>query len=179
MLVIIIATVFKTQCNMKISKKFQRGFTFIELVVVIAILLIIFTLVTVLVHPLDQLKKGRDNQRLSDVNILDRVMSDYLLDNYRYPDQINVLRSSNVLPTGSSDLTNSNSGWIYENLSSYTERLPIDPKNDSDFFYTYIHNETSYEINAKLEYFTELMLEDGGNSEEFYEVGNNLNLISN
>lgn len=174
-----VAIVFKIQCNMKTSKKFQKGFTFVELMVVIALLLIITTLVTVLVRPLDQLKKGRDNKRLSDLNILDRVMSDYLLDNSRYPDQINVLRISNALPSGSSDLTNSNPGWIYENLSSYTERLPIDPTNDGEFFYSYIHNETSYELNAKLEYFTEMMLNDGGNSDDFYEIGNNLNLISN
>ncbi|HNU76237.1 MAG TPA: type II secretion system protein [bacterium] len=163
---------------MNISIKNQKGFTFVELMVVVALLLIVTTLVTVLVHPLDQLKKGRDNQRLSDINLLDRAINEYLLDNSRYPDQINVLRSSNALPSGSSDLSNSNPGWIYENLSSYTERLPIDPTNDSEFFYSYIHNETSYEINAKLEYFTEMMVDDGGNSDEFYEVGNNLNLIT-
>jgi hypothetical protein len=35
------------------------------------------------------------------------------------------------------DLSSSNPGWIYENLSSYTEKLPIDPQNDEDYFYSY------------------------------------------
>ena len=77
---------------MNISIKNQKGFTFVELTVVVALLLIVTTLVTVLVHPLDQLKKGRDNQRLSDINLLDRAINEYLLDNSRYPDQINVLK---------------------------------------------------------------------------------------
>ena len=170
--------VFKTQCNMIFSKNSQKGFTFVELMVVIAILMAIFTIISVLVHPLDQMKKARDNQRLSDVNILDRAASEYLMDNERYPDQENVLRCSNILPSGSSDLDSSNPGWIYENLSSYTEKLPIDPLNTDIFRYCYIHDSTSYEISAKLEYYIEKMSEDGGNSVDFLEVGNNLNLIT-
>ena len=178
LILILTATVFKTQCNMKFFKSSQKGFTFVELMVIIAILSIIFAVIAVLVHPLDQIKKARDNQRLSDIEILDRAVSEYVLDTGRYPDQENILRCSNVLPSGSSDLDNSNPGWIYENLSSYTEKLPIDPLNTDVFHYCYIHNSTGYEISAKLEYYTEKMSEDGGDSIEFLEVGNNLNLIT-
>ena len=175
---IIDVTVFKTQCNMIFSKKSQKGFTFVELMVVIAILMAVFTIISVLVHPLDQMKKARDNQRLSDVNILDRAVSEFLLDNQRYPDQENILRCSNILPSGSSDLDSSNPGWIYENLSSFTEKLPIDPLNTDIFHYCYFHNSNGYEISAKLEYYVEKMSEDGGDSLDFLEVGNNLNLIT-
>jgi len=173
-----IATVSKTQCNMILSNNSQRGFTYVELVVFIVISVSVFTLVSVLVHPSEQIKKARDNQRLSDMNILDRTVSDYLLDNGRYPDQQNILRCSNVLPSGSSDLDTSNPGWIYENLSSYTERLPIDPLNTDIFRYCYFHDSAGYEISAKLEYYVEKMSEDGGDSVDFFEVGNNLNLIT-
>lgn len=170
--------VFKTLSNMNLYARKQRGFTFVELMVVIAIVILIFTLVSVLVNPVDQIKKARDNQRLSDITTLDRVINEYLLNNVRYPDQESILRCSNILPSGSSDLDNSNPGWIYENLSSYTEKLPTDPLNTDTFHYCYIHNATGYEISAKLEYYVEKMSEDGGDSVEFFEVGNNLNLIT-
>jgi hypothetical protein len=105
-------------------------------------------------------------------------MSEFLLDNKRYPDQSNIIRKSNVLPAGSSDLSNSNPGWIYENLSSYTEKLPIDPLNDEDYFYSYIHDDTGYEISVKLEYYKEKMENDNGNDNFSYEIGTNLNLLS-
>lgn len=177
-IVIVHKILCKTMSSLSSKKMFQKGFTFVELMVIIAILMVIFAIINVLVRPLDQIKKARDNQRLSDINILDRVASEYLLDNRRYPDQENILRCSNVLPSGSSDLSSPNRGWVYENLSSYTEKLPIDPLNTDVFRYCYIHNSTSYEISAKLEYYIEKMSEDGGNSVDFLEVGNNLNLIT-
>jgi len=172
------AIVFRTPCNMKDSKKFQKGFTFVELMVIVVIVGLVASLISIYIRPLDQMKKSRDNKRLSDTSLLDRVINEYLLDNKIYPDQVDILRKSNVLPSGSLDFSNSNPGWIYENLSKYTERLPIDPLNDDIYFYSYIHNETGYEINVKLEYLTDEMAKDGGNSDDFYEIGNNLNLIS-
>ena len=80
----------------KISQKgfafSQKGFTFVELVVVIAILLVLLTTVSIFVRPAEQSKKARDNIRLSDMSILERSISEFVLDNKRYPDQVNVLR---------------------------------------------------------------------------------------
>jgi len=157
---------------------YQKGLTIVELVFVMALLIAIVTAVTVLIRPSDQIKKGRDDKRLSDILLLDRIMSEFLLDNKRYPDQSNIIRKSNVLPAGSSDLSSSNPGWIYENLSSYTEKLPIDPLNDEDYFYSYIHDDTGYEISVKLEYYKEKMENDNGNDDFSYEIGTNLNLFS-
>lgn len=173
-----IATVYKTLSKKILANRFQGGFTYMELTVVLVILLIILTLITVLVNPIGKIKEARDKTRLSNIMTIDRAVNEFLLDNKRYPDQLDVLRTSNTLPSGSIDLTRSNLGWIYDDLSRYTPNLPIDPVNDSVYYYSYIHNDTGYEINAILESQFDLMSDDGGNDANSYEVGNNLNLIS-
>lgn len=168
---------FKTRCN-KFKYSSESGFTLLELVAVLSLLSLLFSIVFLYVRPLDQLKKGRDRKRLSDISTLDRAISEFALDEKRYPDQIDTLRKSNVLPTGSSNVSNANLGWIYDNLSRYTPSLPIDPVNDSTYHYSYTHNGKSYELNAKMEYLTNEMQNDGGNDPLNYEQGNNLKLIS-
>ena len=160
------------------KKTSQKGFTFMELIVVIAILLVLLTAVAAFVRPAEQSKRARDNIRLSDMLILERSISEFVLDNKRYPDQINVLRISTALPSGALDLQDSHGGWINDNLSKYNEKLPIDPINDLNFYYSYTHSETGFELNAKMEYYIQKMVEDGGNDDNSYEIGNNLNLIS-
>jgi prepilin-type N-terminal cleavage/methylation domain-containing protein len=162
---------------MPFSRNFQKGFTFLELTVVLTLLLILFTLVTVFVNPLSQIKKSRDEKRLSDMTTLERAINEFVLDNKRYPDFEDTLRVSTSLPSGSLGLSNSNLGWIYDDLSGYLDKQPIDPLNNSEFFYSYMHNSTGYEINMRLEFFTEEMVNDGGDRDDFYETGNNLNLI--
>ena len=159
-------------------KTFQKGFTFMELVVITAMLLVLVAVVVLFVSPSSQSKKARDNIRLSDISVLERSISEFALDNKRYPDQVNVLRMSTALPPGATHIQDSHGGWIKDNLSQYNEKLPIDPINDSNFYYSYTHSDTGFELNAKMEYYVEKMSEDGGNDDNVYEVGNNLNLIS-
>ena len=163
---------------MKFRDNFQKGFTYIELVVVLTLLLILIVLITVFVNPVSQMKKSRDEKRLSDMSTLDRAINEFLLDNSRYPDLEDNLRISTTLPPGSSNLNNSNLGWIFDDLSNYVDKQPTDPVNDSDYFYLYIHSSNTYEINTKLEFYVDEMINDGGNDPDLYEIGNNLNLIS-
>lgn len=163
---------------MRPSKKFQKGFSMLELTIVLALLILLTTAVVLFVNPDKQSKKARDEKRLSDLSTIDRAISEFVLNNSRYPDQEDILRMSNTLPSGSTDLNKSNPGWIFDDLSPYLEKLPTDPLNDDQFFYTYMQSGTSYEINAKLEDLTDEMINDGGNDPNLYEIGNNLNLIS-
>ena len=173
-----IVIVYKIPCKKKSEDFFQGGLTLIELIAVVAIIAILATLVVVFVNPKTQMEKSRDEKRLSDLSIIDRTISEFVLDQKRYPDQENILRKSNTLPTGSTNLGSSNLGWIYDNLSAYNSMLPTDPKNDENYYYSYFHNSTGYEINARLEILTDEMANDGGNDTNLYEMGNNLNLIS-
>jgi len=163
--------VLKTPCN--------RGFTLIELVIATSLILLFLTATVLIVHPVEQLKKARDNKRISDLSLIDRAITEYKIDYGYYPDTADTLRTSTTLPQGNTSLTSSTSGWIKQNLSAYTTKLPIDPKNDEIYFYKYIQNGFTYELNAKLEYYFEQAISDGGGDPTVYEIGNNLSLIAN
>lgn len=150
--------------------------TLIEMIIVCSIIIMIVTLVTIYTDPAGKRKKARDEKRLSDVLTIDRAINEFVLDHKRYPDQSNILRKSTILPSGSVHISNSDKGWIFENLSSYIPMLPVDPINDETYYYSYFRNSVGYELNAKLEILVEEMINDGGNDPEYYEIGNNLNL---
>jgi len=157
----------------------RKGFTLVELVIAVGIILTLLSASFIIYSGnLRYNEKSRDIKRLSDLSLLERCINEYKMDNNSLPDTAGILRTSTTLPSGSTDLANSSSGWIKTDLSSYTSRLPIDPLNNSEYYYVYFHNGSSYEINAKLEHLTEDMQKDGGNDDEVYEMGDNLQLIS-
>jgi len=150
----------------KIHYNSNKAFTLVELVVSISALLLISSVLLLNVNPGESKKKSRDNKRLLDISEIERSINEYMLDNNSYPGVPNVLYKS------------TNINWIPSSLSKYISVLPIDPLNTSDNYYYYINNGNSYEITARLEYFSDLMANDNGNQQNTYEVGNNLNLIS-
>jgi prepilin-type N-terminal cleavage/methylation domain-containing protein len=160
------------------KRNHKKGFTIVELVIVIAVIMILVTASVVLIDPVAKKKRARDNKRLSDVSTIDRAINEYLLDKGDYPDQADTLRESTTLPLGSSALVNAVGGWIAADLSKYTSRLPIDPLNDGTYHYSYYHTVSSYELDAPLEYLTEEAQNDGGDDPQVYEMGNDLTLIS-
>jgi len=160
------------------GKSAQQGFTIIELVAACTIIIIVTFLGIINFNPTEKSKKARDEKRISDIQTIDRAVTEFMLNNKRYPDTENVLRNSSVLPIGSVALNNVNKGWIFENLTAYLPTLPTDPINDATYYYSYIHNVSGYELNAQLEIITDEPTNDGGNDTAVYEVGNNLTLIS-
>lgn len=55
----------------------RKGFTLIELIIVIAIIALLGTTVIVVLDPVEMFKEGRDSQRIADVEQMNRVMSLY------------------------------------------------------------------------------------------------------
>lgn len=155
------------------------GFSIVEMVIVLAMIMVLSTLMVSFINPSEQNKKARDEKRFSDISKLERVISEYRIDKGYLPDEEMILRTSTSLPTGSSGpLAMSNgTGWLPGDLSRYTTSLPLDPKNDSTYFYSYRNNEYSFELNAVLEYFTDHSENDGGNDPGVYEVGDDLSVI--
>lgn len=171
----------------------KKGFTLIELLIVIAVLAILTTVVVVVLNPAQMLAEARDAQRLSDFSSLQSSVSLYL-----------VAAPSPAMAAGpfcTKDLatcaftggtlrdaySTGGSGWVAINLSSIPSGsplaiLPKDPVNSSTFQYAYKADATllTYEIDAKLEstkYAPKMLnINDGGNSDLFYEVGTNLAL---
>ncbi|MBN1162671.1 hypothetical protein JXA34_02925 [Patescibacteria group bacterium] len=124
-----------------------------ELVISVAVISVLFSVVYLFMRPAEYKAKARDNKRMSDLANFERMINEFYIDNGYYPD-IQV-----------------------DDLSMYNVKIPQDPINDATYFYTYQTDGAVYEINARLEYLTEEMEDDGGNQSEFYEVGNNLYLL--
>ncbi len=169
--------------------KSSRGFTLIELLVVIAIIAVIAAVVIMLVNPLEILRKSRDSTRLSDLKGLMKSIEVAMQDVGGDPATFLCYTPSTAPCTESSNTvgnmrTNNGTGWVKINFSAMQNvtmaTLPIDPSNNSTYFYTYRSDGTTYEFNAVLESQQNqpLMQNDGGDNDNVYEVGSSLTLIN-
>lgn len=89
------------------------GLTLMELVVVIGILGIMATIAIAALNPIEQLRKGRDARRRSDLKTLQTAMETYKVRNENYPTDFNELLNSGEIksippdPNGDSYMTTS------------------------------------------------------------------------
>ncbi len=161
------------------SSRKSTGFTYLELVLVMAVMATVMITAVAVYNPVEGRAKARDNKRINDAFVLERIVTEFHLDTGSYPDIPDTLRTSNTLPVGTSiSLDSSAAGWINQDLRNYSTFLPLDPLNDATNHYSYIHNGTTYEINVRMERALSEMANDGGNDVNMYEIGTDLNLIS-
>lgn len=188
----------------------KKGFTLIELLIVIGILAILSTVVVVVLNPAQLFAQARDSQRISDMTSLRSALSLYLA-TVGSPSLGSCPASGNVIGRGTatpSDVmineglfgtaatstfatTSSNRsidgyGWVDVNLGavpggSPLSVLPIDPVNNSTYFYGYAceNINKTFELNANMESVRyasgggddDVESTDGGNRPGLYEVG--------
>ena len=153
-----------------------KGFTLLELLIVIGILAILAVAVVMVINPTQLLAQARDSRRLSDLNTLQTALNFYSVESgqdFSSPDHL-VYTS---LPDTSSDCSSyslpslpsgwsyhcvtedhlrdiDGSGWLPVDFSSLSpsplSTLPVDPKNTIDYYYTFVKG-GSYELNALTE----------------------------
>jgi len=189
------------------SKPKIKGFTLLELLIVIAILAILATTVILIMNPAESIKRARDTQRISDLDTLKTAITLWITEGNT---DIGASTCDNT-PTcysnchtdstdsaykctgfGAGD-TNSEkdingNGWIPIDFSSMAggsviSSLPTDPVNSGDNRYIYAASGTQFELNANMEssYYTttkNVEANDGGNNDNIYEVGTKLDIIS-
>ncbi len=165
--------------NLSIKSK-NKGFSLLELLIVIAILAILFAAVLIFLDPSETLRKTRDARRIADLAQIKKSIEMYIqdqvipnLDGTSTTDLCSnhiwysLLASlSNGCPTGkvcvfpsstASSTMVDGSGWIpidFFDISSGTPlpSLPIDPINKGNFYYTYgCNGGVNFELDAKLE----------------------------
>lgn len=127
----------------KTIKKKLKGFTLVEMLVVLGILGIVATLILVGLNPLDQMRKANDGARKSDLAQLQRALELYYQDNGVYPPSspdFKLYINNTTLAWGSA--------W-----RPYMSELPKDPNPTRSYQY-YVpasSNGQTYYIYASLE----------------------------
>lgn len=161
----------------------QKGFTLIEMLVVIAIIAILAGAVLLAINPAETMRKSRDSTRLSDMDTLRSAINMALAEGVITLKNLNGATRNSGTGSQAADGT----GYIEytkvdptgTGLAKYIPALPKDPTNSGDYVYTFSSSADDYEINARLESAsnTEKMENDGGNDDAVFEVGTNLTLI--
>jgi len=138
------------QCN---NRKFCKGFTLVELLVVIAVVGILSGTVITLINPANYLKKGRDTQRKSDLSVIQSALEIFKADLGVYPFAAQIPTCGNPLIGGAP-------------ASTYLRRYPCDPRNTGQHVYRYVVSagNASYSLIACLENTSDLQKDPTNNS---------------
>jgi prepilin-type N-terminal cleavage/methylation domain-containing protein len=103
----------------------SKGFTLIELIIVIAVLAVLFTALLTTINPLEQFKKARDTDRKAALGQIQRALESYFQDHGKYPDSSVDYKIISDLNSVTSTLSWGDTWQPYMNV------LPKDPKAPS------------------------------------------------
>jgi len=69
-------------------KRKQGGFTFVEVLVVLGIIMVLAVLGILLINPKSQIEKSWDVRRKTDISMMEKKFEDYYNDNDSYPNEV-------------------------------------------------------------------------------------------
>ncbi len=116
--------------------KTKKGFTLLELLIVIGILSVLSTTIIIVINPAQLLKKARDSQRISDLNTMKTAIAYYITETaspsigslfsaQTYSDIAGAKCESGATVAPAVTYTTGGSGWIPINFDGMTGGSPI------------------------------------------------------
>lgn len=136
------------------KKIFSKGFTLIELIIVIGILSILSIAVLAVFNPVTQIQKTNDARRKADLSQIQKSLETYYQDNGRYPDSSTVSDLCNSAPCPyrikSVDVDNPVKNWG-QPWQPYMNILPKDPNPSNHYVYVSAGSGQAYYLYANLD----------------------------
>jgi len=173
----------------------KKGFTLLELLIVIGILAILATVVALVLNPAELLRQARDSQRLSDLRTINSAIGLWVssatsttLSGTTYCTVGTALFSGDSGSCTTNATTSiDGTGWVDINFQaipggSPLSRLPLDPSQTASLYYIFKsdNTNTTFELNAAMESVkysnggaadVESNNKDGGDNPNAYEIG--------
>ena len=107
---------------MQIAKRKQKGFTLLEILLVIAAIGILAAIVLVAINPTKQLAQARNAERRSEVNTIYKALEQYLIDTGNYPTGITTAIQDICINGNTTNCVN-----LGVLVPDYIAAIPIDP----------------------------------------------------
>jgi type IV pilus assembly protein PilA len=172
---------------MSLIQTAKKGFTLVELLIVIAILAVLAAAVVIVLNPGELLAQARDSQRLNDLDTMKNALAIYISQASAIdlgacpgggrctfdPGAGNGPFATTTCTFNATTNTVAGAGWIDVNFTSIPGGspipfLPIDPTNTANYFYGYACSEApnyTFELVGRLESqkHRAKMTNDGGN----------------
>ncbi|OGK15581.1 hypothetical protein A3H80_03695 [Candidatus Roizmanbacteria bacterium RIFCSPLOWO2_02_FULL_37_19] len=102
--------------------KVQKGFTLVEILIVVALIAILAVIALITINPAEAQKRSRDAQRLKELGTLQGIVEQYIGDN------ISSLTAMSAFSTGGNNQCGTG-GWHGLDLCKYANTVSIDPVN--------------------------------------------------
>jgi prepilin-type N-terminal cleavage/methylation domain-containing protein len=113
-----------------IKSRQNKGFTLLEILLVIAAIGILAAIVLVAINPNRQLAQARNLVRQADINTIQKALEQYLIDNGRYPTGIDTTYKE-ICSTGSNSANQGTVGSncidLREMVPDYLASIPVNP----------------------------------------------------
>jgi prepilin-type N-terminal cleavage/methylation domain-containing protein len=131
----------------------RKGFTLVELLIVVSLIIILVTAVLVLLNPMQQINKAKDSQKISDLDLLKKTFEDFYNDHNCYPKTVEACYPSNQ--SGYNPLINTKcyicgSQLNSPTLSPYLRSLPCDPNQPKKKYLYYIQGNANCPSSFKI-----------------------------
>lgn len=162
---------------LKTLRQRQKGFTLVEILIVVALIAILAVVALITINPAEAQRRARDTQRLKDISTLQSIVEQYLSDNPSTTFTTDIVSSAGTFTC--------DANWIGLDLCSYANTVPIDPANRSTIvagtagsaggnaYYEFILDATGqYRICTRFESQANIAkaTSDGGQSDDYFEI---------